>query len=80
MSDKKIEQDNAIAHTQHDEIAPTPDYVPTTHLDLDKDTAEYVGTAAAHIDPALNRKLFWTVNRRILACMLGVSIFIGVML
>ncbi|PQE09803.1 allantoate permease protein [Rutstroemia sp. NJR-2017a BBW] len=71
MSDEKVEQDNATAHTQHDEIAHTPDYVPTTHLDLDKQIAEYVGAAAAPIDAALNKKLFWTVNRRILACMLG---------
>jgi hypothetical protein len=49
-------------------------------LDLDKETAEYVGTVASHIDPALNKKLFWTVNRRILACMLGVSRFMGVIL
>jgi hypothetical protein len=80
MSDEKIDQSNATAHEQHDEITPTPDYVPTTHLDLDKETAEYVGTVAAHIDPALNKKLFWTVNRRILACMLGVSRFVGVIL
>jgi hypothetical protein len=80
MSDEKIDQGNTTAHEQHDEITPTPDYVPTTHLDLDKETAEYVGTVATHIDPALNKKLFWTVNRRILATMLGVSRFMRALL
>jgi hypothetical protein len=75
MQDEKIVEGAAAIHehSEHDEITPTPDDVPAAHLDLDKETAEYVGTVAAHIDPALNKKLFWTVNRRILACMLGVS-------
>lgn len=34
-------------------------------------TAAYAGEAAATIDEKTNKKLFWTVNKRILACMLG---------
>jgi hypothetical protein len=33
-------------------------------------TAEYAGNVAAFIDET-DRKYFWTINRRILACMLG---------
>ena len=59
-----------------DEITPHQpgnDSIPTNHFDLDKETAAYVGSVPTHIDEATNKKLFWTVNRRILACMLGVS-------
>lgn len=63
-----------------DEITPHQpgnDNIPTNHFDLDKETAAYVGTVPTHIDEATNKKLFWTVNRRILACMLGVSTMPG---
>ncbi|KAB5518163.1 major facilitator superfamily domain-containing protein [Coniochaeta sp. 2T2.1] len=30
-----------------------------------------IGNAATHIDEETNKQLFWTVNKRILACMLG---------
>jgi len=64
-------------HTEDQDVIsphhPESDYVPASHLDLDKETAEYVGNVPFHIDEATNRKLFWTVNKRILACMLGVS-------
>jgi MFS family permease len=30
-----------------------------------------VGTETVHVDEATSKRLFWTVNRRILACMLG---------
>ncbi|KAK4115187.1 MFS general substrate transporter [Canariomyces notabilis] len=33
--------------------------------------AAIIGDAARHIDEETSRKLFWTVNKRILACMLG---------
>jgi hypothetical protein len=34
-------------------------------------TAAYAGTTGAFIDDKTNSALFWTVNKRILACMLG---------
>lgn len=34
-------------------------------------TAAYAGTSATFVDEATNKQLFWTVNKRILACMLG---------
>jgi hypothetical protein len=64
------------AHAEEDEIAPHHpeiEHVPASHLDIDKETAEYAGNVPTHIDEATNRRLFWTVNRRILAVMLGVS-------
>lgn len=39
---------------------------------IDQETAEYAGAVATPIDPATNKRLFWTINRRILLCMLGV--------
>jgi hypothetical protein len=63
--------------TAHDEIRSYlhSDFVPEEHLDLDKETAAYVGSVSAPIDEVTNKKLFWKVNKRILACMLGVSTF-----
>ncbi|EON98225.1 putative allantoate permease protein [Phaeoacremonium minimum UCRPA7] len=57
----------------HDENAITPaaDRVPEHHVDHDKETAEYAGREAIYVDEETNKRLFWTVNRRILACMLG---------
>ncbi|KAM5346352.1 hypothetical protein ACJ41O_009357 [Fusarium nematophilum] len=57
----------------HDDAAITavPLEEPTLNHDEDKETAAYAGNAPIHIDDATNRQLFWTVNRRILACMLG---------
>ncbi|KIM98412.1 hypothetical protein OIDMADRAFT_128217 [Oidiodendron maius Zn] len=42
-----------------------------THGAIDKETAEYAGTVATPLDAATNKKLFWTINKRILLCMLG---------
>lgn len=33
--------------------------------------AAYATETAVHIDEETDKKLFWTVNKRILACMLG---------
>jgi hypothetical protein len=38
---------------------------------LNAQIAAIIGDAATHIDVETSRKLFWTVNKRILACMLG---------
>lgn len=37
----------------------------------DDETKQYASDTAIHIDDETNKKLFWTVNRRILAIMLG---------
>ncbi|KAF9784833.1 hypothetical protein IL306_007001 [Fusarium sp. DS 682] len=37
----------------------------------DLETANYVQDAPVEIDEKTNKELFWSVNRRILACMLG---------
>ncbi|RYP58450.1 hypothetical protein DL769_008941 [Monosporascus sp. CRB-8-3] len=37
----------------------------------DEETARYAGREAIYVDEKANKELFWTVNRRILACMLG---------
>ncbi|KAI0015915.1 allantoate permease [Xylariomycetidae sp. FL0641] len=42
---------------------------------LDKETAAYAGDVPIHIDEATNKKLFWTVNKRILFSMLGTYFF-----
>lgn len=34
-------------------------------------TAAYVGQEVTYVDEDTSKKLFWTINRRILACMLG---------
>ncbi|KAI1643242.1 putative MFS transporter [Daldinia loculata] len=41
------------------------------HVDRDSEIEAYAGTTGTHIDDETNKKLFWTVNKRILACMLG---------
>ncbi|KAF5989871.1 allantoate permease [Fusarium bulbicola] len=48
----------------------------TVHYDqkaaaADLETANYAQDAPVEIDDKTNKELFWTVNRRILACMLG---------
>ncbi|PVH74047.1 MFS general substrate transporter [Cadophora sp. DSE1049] len=37
----------------------------------DAEATNYYDNTGIHIDEELNKKLFWTVNKRILACMLG---------
>jgi len=67
--------DKRTSSAAHDEIsaavAPMAQ-VQQGHLDLDRETAQYVGRNARHVDEATSKRLFWTVNKRILACMLGV--------
>ncbi|KAL1845344.1 hypothetical protein VTK73DRAFT_652 [Phialemonium thermophilum] len=72
MAAEKTEIQGAPAHDENaitPAAAPAP--VPESHLDTDEQIAAYVGEAPIYIDEATNKKLFWTVNRRILACMLG---------
>lgn len=58
----------------HDEITDYPTTAPAEvkHGSIDKETAEYAGTVATPVDAATNKRLFWTINKRILLCMLGV--------
>ncbi|KAI1370950.1 putative MFS transporter [Hypoxylon crocopeplum] len=59
--------------TQHDANVISPvegDHI-LDHVDRDNEIAAYAGESAAHIDEKTNKELFWTINKRILACMLG---------
>ena len=60
----------------HDEITyhRTTEPVQLAHGAIDKETAEYAGAVATPVDAATNRRLFWTINKRILLCMLGVRV------
>ncbi|TVY24177.1 putative transporter [Lachnellula hyalina] len=66
----KEEIDSEVHH--EDQITPhTAPAIPQGHLDLDEETATYAGVSAAFVDKETSKKMFWTVNKRILACMLG---------
>ncbi|KAI1762231.1 putative MFS transporter [Hypoxylon sp. FL1150] len=53
----------AVAHVEDERVI--------NHIDRDDEIAAYANEAAIHIDAETDKKLFWTVNKRILACMLG---------
>ncbi|KAM0418613.1 hypothetical protein ACHAPT_012416 [Fusarium lateritium] len=59
------------AEVQHSDSITTAGAATTkgNHV-ADVETANYAGAPVA-IDEATNKELFWTINRRILACMLG---------
>ena len=42
-----------------------------THKAHSQKIEAYAGATGTHIDDETNKKLFWAVNKRILACMLG---------
>ncbi|KAI6087345.1 putative MFS transporter [Hypoxylon rubiginosum] len=62
---KSEAQNDAVA------VAPIEDERVTNHIDRDDEIAAYATETAVHIDEETDKKLFWTVNKRILACMLG---------
>ncbi|XXG96838.1 hypothetical protein Hte_003129 [Hypoxylon texense] len=62
---KNEAQNDAIA------VAPMEDERVINHIDRDHEIAAYANETAVHIDKETDKKLFWTVNKRILACMLG---------
>ncbi|KAK2604212.1 hypothetical protein N8I77_007160 [Diaporthe amygdali] len=81
-----MEKTNSTISDAHDEIAvakaPTsrPFAEPEPHEKADDEaslpyfllsTAQYAGHEAIYIDENTNRQLFWKINKRILACMLG---------
>ncbi|KAJ3548618.1 hypothetical protein NM208_g925 [Fusarium decemcellulare] len=61
MADTKKPDEISYSHDDSGNLAQTQD----------AETAAYAGQEAVYIDEATNKKLFWTVNRRILGCMLG---------
>lgn len=40
---------------------------------VDAETAAYAGATSIEIDKETQKRLFWKINRRVLACMLGVG-------
>ncbi|KAF8856802.1 2-ketogluconate transporter [Acephala macrosclerotiorum] len=60
---------DAVHH--EDDIAPYTPPVPQAHRDEDQETAAYVGQEVTYVDEKTSEKLFWTVNRRILAFLVG---------
>ncbi|EGY23321.1 hypothetical protein VD0002_g6732 [Verticillium dahliae] len=76
MADTKSDFAPTAARREADEnsITPAPlssQHLDSHHADQDQETAAYAGGEAIYIDEKTNKKLFWTVNRRILVCMLG---------
>ncbi|KAI1401843.1 putative MFS transporter [Hypoxylon fuscum] len=64
MAEHDVQHDaSIIIHTKDSSVA--------NHVDRDDEVAAYAGGDAAHIDEETNKQLFWTINKRILACMLG---------
>ncbi|KAH6715701.1 major facilitator superfamily domain-containing protein [Leptodontidium sp. MPI-SDFR-AT-0119] len=68
MSQEK-QTSQAVHH--EDNITPYTPPVQQAHGDGDQEIAAYVGQEATFVDQETSKKLFWTINRRILACMLG---------
>ncbi|KAF6807831.1 2-ketogluconate transporter [Colletotrichum sojae] len=66
-----MKQEGSAEHQGDNAIAPVTSEVPVEHQEGDKETAAWTGTTATYVDDKTNRELFWVVNRRILACMLG---------
>ncbi|EPE34277.1 MFS general substrate transporter [Glarea lozoyensis ATCC 20868] len=61
---------NAPQVTHEDDIGSYTAPVPK-NVQKDEETAAYVGQSAVPIDEKTNKELFWTINRRILACIVG---------
>lgn len=62
---KNEAQNDAIA------VAPMEDERVINHIDRDDEIAAYANENVVHIDEETDKELFWTINKRILACMLG---------
>ncbi|KAK6070355.1 2-ketogluconate transporter [Seiridium cupressi] len=58
-------------HSVHQEITPAKMETGNQSYAQDDETAAYITNEALHIDDKTNKQLFWNINRRILACMLG---------
>lgn len=70
MASEKMNSLHAAHIESVSSISPPADE--KVHIGEDKDIAQYAGTEIRPVDEETSKKLFWTVNRRILACMLGV--------
>ncbi|KAK7712438.1 hypothetical protein SLS64_004822 [Diaporthe eres] len=72
-----MEKTSSTPSGDHDEIAVAKDPVSRPysesepHEKADDETAQYAGHEAIYIDEKTDRMLFWKINRRIVACMLG---------
>ncbi|OBT60919.1 hypothetical protein VE03_10800 [Pseudogymnoascus sp. 23342-1-I1] len=68
-----MSQEGKSSVVRHDEIAPYTQPVEENHRQTkeDEETATYVGENTTFVDEKTSKALFWTVNKRILACMLG---------
>lgn len=69
MAEKNVNQEASIAHVEQN-YPQVSEKVALHAQEGDDETARYTATEI-HIDPATNRRLFWKINRRILAVMLG---------
>ncbi|KAH6646147.1 major facilitator superfamily domain-containing protein [Truncatella angustata] len=69
MAMEKVETSNPHA-VHEDMISVNMETTDKCHAP-DNETAGYATNEGIHIDDATSKRLFWTVNRRILACMLG---------
>ncbi|TDZ21208.1 putative transporter [Colletotrichum orbiculare MAFF 240422] len=61
----------SVEHQGDNAIALVSSELPGTRPEADRETAAWAASTGAYIDDKTNRELFWTVNKRILACMLG---------
>ncbi|TAQ91010.1 hypothetical protein B7494_g607 [Chlorociboria aeruginascens] len=57
------------SNTHHEETVAAPG--PSTHSDVDEETALYAGNTDLIVDEATSRKYFWKVNKRILALLMA---------
>ncbi|OBT92427.2 hypothetical protein VE01_09290 [Pseudogymnoascus verrucosus] len=66
-------QQEKPSEVRHDEIAPCTQPAEENYhqTNEDQETAKYVGGNTTFVDEETSNALFWTVNKRILACMLG---------
>ncbi|KXH48041.1 allantoate permease [Colletotrichum simmondsii] len=66
-----MKQGHTDKETGDNAIAPAPSHVAYEHQEGDKSANGYADAQAIYVDDKTSKELFWTVNRRILACMLG---------
>lgn len=69
MADVESEPKAPITTADHDEIGGQEK--PRGYVDAE--TAAYAGQTPIEIDEQTRKRLFWKINRRVLACMLGVG-------
>ncbi|KAH8596305.1 major facilitator superfamily domain-containing protein [Bisporella sp. PMI_857] len=62
-----LETPSKVEVRHDDDIAPYATPIPQNRGDRDAETAAYVGESAVFVDDETSKKLFWTVNKRILA-------------